>query len=269
MDFKQILYAKEEGVATITLNRPEVLNAINSEMIEEILSALKDAQENENVRVVVLTGSGRSFSTGADLKKVSGGDESSLYLKGSAVEMRNQGRFGIQKIPRILESLEKPCIASINGFAMGAGFDLASMCDLRIASEGARFSINHLRVGAISLDGGYYFLTRILGVPKTLELVWTWKTFSAQEALQIGYVGLVVPDEDLMMEANKFATRLAKGPPIAMQMAKRLVYGAWDSTLDESLEAAELAWAVLRTSEDAIEGPKAWIDKREPQFRGR
>lgn len=269
MNFEQVVYSKEEGVASITFNRPEVLNALNSQMMDEIVSALKDAQEDEEVRVVILTGAGKGFCSGADLKAMVSGDDRKISSMPSAVEMRNQGRFGVQRIPRLFESLEKPCIACVNGVAVGAGFDMASMCDIRIASEKARFSINHLRVAGLSLDGGYYFLVRILGIPETLELVWTWETFSAQEALQMGYVSRVIPHEKLMVEAKEFAKRLAKGPPVAMQLAKRLIYKAWDSTLDEALEHVELAWAIIRTGEDAIEGPKAWLEKRDPQFRGR
>lgn len=269
MDFEQIIYTKQEGIANITLNRPEVLNAISSKMIDEIVFALKDIQEDDEVRVVILTGAGRAFCSGADLRAIIDGNDNWISIKPSAVEIRNQGRFGIQRIPHLFESLEKPCIASINGLAMGAGFDLASMCDIRIASEKSRFSINHLRVCGLSLDGGYYFLVRILGIPKALEFVWTWDTFNAQEALQIGYVNRVVSPEILMDATKEFAHRLVKGPPVAIQMAKRLIYKAWNSNLNEALENVESAWAILRTSEDAMEGTKAWLEKREPQFKGK
>ena len=147
--------------------------------------------------------------------------------------------------------------------------DLASMCDWRIASEQARFGITHVRVAVVSLDGGYYFLTRIIGVPKTLELAWTSRIFSAEEALHIGYINKLVPHDQLVDETKAFALMLARGPSVALELVKKLIYRAPDSSLDQALKDVELALSICTATEDAVEGPKALVEKRQPQFKGR
>lgn len=269
VNYESIIYQKSEGIASITLNRPEVLNALNSQLLEELVSALEDARDDEATKVVVITGAGRGFCSGAELKALLSGDKS-LSTKGlTPIQTSNQGRLGVQRLPRLVESIEKPIIASINGVANGFGFDLASMCDIRIASSKAAFSINHLRVGALSLDGGYYYLVRILGIPKTLELVWTWEVFDAAKALELGYVSRVVPEEDLAKATLELTRMLAQGPSVQMQIAKRLICRAWASSLDESLEDVEMAWALTRLTEDAEEGVKAIMERRKPNFKGK
>lgn len=269
MNYELIIYQKREGIATITLNRPEVMNAANTQMMDELVSALEDTKSDETVKVAIITGAGNGFCSGADVKALIGGDKAFSSKGFTPVQARNQGRLGVQRIPRLIESIEKPIMASVNGVAYGFGFDLASMCDIRIASDKARFSINHLRIGALSLDGGYYYLVRILGIPKTLELVWTWEIFDAAKALGIGYVNRVVPHDDLPKASLELAHLLTEGPAIQMQVAKRLIYRAWSSSLDEALEDVEMAWALTRMTEDAEEGPKAIMEKRKPQFKGR
>ncbi len=269
MNYEMIIYQKNEDIVTITLNRPEVLNAANSQMMDELVSALKEAKDDETIKVVVITGAGKGFCSGADIKALLSGDKAFSTKGLTPVQARNQGRFGVQRIPRLIESIEKPIIAAINGVAQGFGFDLASMADIRIASDKATFSINHLRIGALSLDGGYYYLVRILGIPKTLELVWTWEVFDAAKALELGYVNKVVPHEDLAKETFELAQKLAQGPAIHMQLAKRLIYRALNSSLDEALEDVEMAWALTRATEDAEEGPKAILEKRKPKFKGK
>ena len=173
MQFSDIEYKKDGRIATITLNRPEVLNALSPTMIDEWVAAIESAKHDDDVRVLVVTGAGRGFCSGADVKALATTPDSLL------IDRRDQMRKGIQRIPRALESFDKPYIASINGPATGAGFDAATMADIRIASDRARFAINHLRVARLSADGGYYFLTRILGVARTLELVMTSRSSSS------------------------------------------------------------------------------------------
>lgn len=270
MDFEQIIYSKQDRIALITLNRPDALNALTPKMVDEWVVALEDAKVDAEVGAVVVTGAGRAFCAGADVKGLAAGDDKSVAsAKANLAEDRNFGRFGIQRIPRSLESLDKPYIAAINGAATGGGMDLATMADIRIASERARVGMTHLRMANLSADGGYYFLPRVVGVAKALELVLTAKIIDAQEMLHIGYVSQVVPHDQLMTVTMSLARKLSNGPEVAMQYAKRLVYKGLDSTLDVALEDVESAMLVCRTTEDALEGPRAWLEKREPRFKGK
>jgi 2-(1,2-epoxy-1,2-dihydrophenyl)acetyl-CoA isomerase len=262
VDFKEILYTKKEGIATITLNRPQVLNAFSPTMLDEWVAALEDAKYDDDVRVVVVTGAGRGYCSGADVKAMASG---APIVSGG----RYAARLGVQRLPRAVESLDKPYIAAVNGPAVGGGFDTASMADVRIAADTATFSINHLRIAGLSADGGYYFLTRILGITRTLELVFTYRFFDAQEALRIGYVSRVVPVAELPQATWELASQIAKGPPVTMQLAKRLIYRCLDMGLDEHLEDVEAAIQINRHTEDAKEGPQAWTEKRAPVFKGR
>jgi enoyl-CoA hydratase/carnithine racemase len=264
MDFKETIYTKEDGIATITLNRPEAMNAWSPTMLNEWVAAIEDAKYDDAVRVVIVTGAGRGFSAGADVKAMAS-HRSHL----TPVQNRYETRLTYQKLPRAVEGLDKPYIAAVNGVAVGGGFDAASMADIRIASEKASFAINHLRVNRLSADGGYYFLARILGVSKTLELVLTCRFFDAQEALRMGYVSRVVPHDELMPATKELAEQLAKGPPIAMQMAKRLVYRAPSLSLNQHLEDIEAAMVINAVTEDFEEGPRAFREKRAPQYKGK
>ncbi len=269
MNYELINYKKSDGITFITLNRPEVMNAVNSQMLAELMSALQESKGDETVKVIVITGAGKAFCSGVDPKVLMSGDKAFSTRDLTPVQARNQGRFGVQRIPRLIESIEKPVIASINGIAYGFGFDLCSMNDIRIASDKASFSINHLRIGALSLDGGYHYLVRILGIPRTLELVWTWEVFDATRALELGYVNKIVSHDDLTRATLELAHKFAEGPAVHMQLAKRLIYRAWSQSLDEALEDVEMAWALTRTTDDAEEGPKAILEKRQPHFKGR
>lgn len=263
MQFSDIEYKKDGRIATITLNRPEVLNALSPTMIDEWVAAIESAKHDDDVRVLVVTGAGRGFCSGADVKALATTPDSLL------IDRRDQMRKGIQRIPRALESFDKPYIASINGPATGASFDAATMADIRIASDRAKFAINHLRVARLSADGGYYFLTRILGVARTLELVMTSRSFDAEEALRLGYVTRVVPHDELPTATREWATQLAEGPPVAMQLAKRLIYHSLDVPLDKHLQDVERAWLLNETTEDFVEGPRALLEKRQPLFKGK
>jgi len=262
VNFEEIVYTKKEGVATITLNRPQVLNAFSPTMLTEWVAALEDAKYDDAVRVVVVTGAGRGYCSGADVKLMAAGQP---IVSGG----RYQARLTVQRLPRAVESLDKPYIAAVNGAAVGGGFDTASMADIRIASDAATFSINHLRIAGLSADGGYYYLTRILGLARTMELVLTCRFFDAGEALKMGYVSRVVPAAELQQAAFDLASQIAKGPPVAMQLAKRLIYRCQDLGLDEHLEDVEAAVQINGHTEDSKEGPIAWAERRAPIFKGR
>ena len=262
MDFKELIYTKQDGVGIITLNQPEVLNAFSPTMLDEWVATIEDAKYDDDVKVLVVTGAGRGFCTGANVKAMASAGRPS-----SATDRYNS-QF-LKRLPRTVEGLNKPYIAAVNGPAVGGGFDSASMADFRIASEKARFAINHLRIARLSADGGLFFLTRILGVSKTMELVLTHEFFDADEALRIGYVNRVVPHDELMPATLEFAAKLAKGPPVAMQLIKRLIYRCHGSTLTRHLDDLDSAMVINEGTEDYIEGPKALREKRAPQFKGR
>lgn len=270
MQFETIVYEKTDGVAVITLNRPERMNAFTDVMIREWASAVEDARLDRDVRAVIVTGNGRGFCAGADLR---GG----LGLVGAArgetppaaAERRNWLRDGVHAVPRAVQLLDKPYIAAVNGSAVGAGMDMASMADLRIASESAKFAMSYVKVGLVPGDGGCYFLPRIVGIAKALEMIWTGDFIDAQEALRIGYVSKVVPGEELLATAMAFAQRLSQGPAVAMQLAKRLVYRGLNTDWQEALEMAGTAMAIVQSTEDAREGPRAFVEGRPPKFAGR
>ena len=270
MSYETILYEKTDGVAVITLNRPERMNAFTDVMIREWASALDDARLDRDVRAVILTGNGRGFCAGADLRGGSGiGATAQGTAPPAAAERRNWLRDGVHMVPRAVQLLDKPYIAAVNGSAVGAGMDMASMADLRIASDSAKFAMSYVKVGLVPGDGGCYFLPRIVGVAKALELIWTGDFFDAQEALRIGYVSKVVPADDLMSSAMEFAQRLAQGPAVAMQLAKRLVYRGLNADWQEAFEMAGSAMAIAQSTEDAREGPRAFVEARPRLFVGR
>jgi 2-(1,2-epoxy-1,2-dihydrophenyl)acetyl-CoA isomerase len=277
MDFEEILYEKADGVATITLNRPERMNAFTRTMIREWAQALEDARLDPDVRAVMVTGAGRGFCAGADLRGDSGladppaGRAGAARDEGprSAADLRTWLRDSVHYVPRQVALLDKPYIAAVNGPAVGAGMDMCSMCDIRIASDEARFAMSYVKVGLVPGDGGCYYLPRIVGLAKAFELIWTGDFIDAQEALRIGYVSKVVPAGELLSTTRELAERIARGPAVAIQLAKRLVYRGLDSDVHEALEAASQAMAIVQTTEDAREGPRAFAEKREPQFRGR
>lgn len=267
MQFEQIIYEKSEGIATITLNRPQRMNAFTPQMLDEWLAALQDAHLDPDVRVIILTGAGRGFCSGAD---VAGGPTEGLMDRSrSLVENRNFLRDSVQRIPRLVAQLDKPYIAAVNGPAVGAGMDMASMCDIRFAADTARFGMTYVRMGIIPGDGGCYYLPRIVGVARALDLIWTGRLFDAQEALAMGYVSAVVPAAELMDYTREYALRLARGPAVAIQQAKRLVYRSLEVDVDAALEMAQQAMFICQNTEDAREGPRAFVEKREPRFKGR
>ena len=268
MDFQQITYDKADGIATITLNRPERMNAFTPIMLDEWLVALTDAHTDDEVRVVVLTGTGRGFCTGADISR--GGEGLTLVDRSrSHVDNRNFLRDSVQRIPRLVSIMEKPYIAAVNGAAVGAGMDMASMCDMRFAADTARFGMTYVRMGLIPGDGGCYFLPRIVGMARALDLIWSGRLFDAPEALAMGYVSAVVPADQLMEYTREYATRLVKGPAVAIQQAKRLAYRSQELSLDAALDLAQQAMYIAQSTDDSREGPRAFVEKREPEFKGR
>jgi enoyl-CoA hydratase len=260
MEFKYIIYEKNEGVATITLNRPEALNAFSKEVVEEILHALEDVKTDEAVRVVVLTGAGeKAFSAGADIKAMIGM---------TALKARELSFMG-EKLCVGLENLEKPVIAAINGYALGGGLEVAMSCDLRIASENAKMGQTEINIGLIPGWGGTQRLTRLVGMTKAKELVFTGRIIDAKTAEQIGIVNMVVPADKFRETVSQFAKDLASKAPVALKVAKALINKGSDIGLESALALEREGFGVVGSSEDLKEGVSAFTEKRKPVFKGK
>jgi len=266
MEFKDILYTKENGIATITLNRPESLNALSGGIQREWISAIEDAAGDDDVRVLIVTAEGRAFCAGGNPRDIDRSRSQEASPNSATTDVVDRG---IHEMARAVERLEKPYIAAINGAAVGGGMDFASMCDIRIASDKAKFAMAFVRMGNIPVTGGCYFLTRIVGTANACELIWTGRMFNAQEALAMGYVSRVVPHEELPSATQELATQLAKGPAVAIRMAKRLIYRSLEEDLNRALDDHDLVTGIVGNTEDAKEGPRAWVEKRKPVFKGR
>jgi len=267
MEFRDIIYTKEDGIATITLNRPKALNALTQTMQQEWVAALEDAAVDDDVRVVVVTGAGRAFCAGMDIRYEMGEQKDVEALP--PFQEAHRGRQGIHGLALLISNLDKPYIGSINGPAVGGGMDFASMCDIRIASENAKFGMAYVRMGLPPGGGGCYYLPRIVGIANACELIWTGRMIDAEEALRMGYVSMVVPQDELEAATKELALRLARGPAVAISLAKRLIYRGLDLDLPMSIEDHETALRIAKDTEDAKEGPRAFIEKREPIFKGR
>ena len=266
MDYKDILYHVQEHIATITLNRPESMNAYTPLMMDELRDALASARDDEGVKVVVLTGAGRAFCAGGDVKAMA---RSRAERPTGEVRGGGLSSAAVQSLPLLAKELYKPLIAGVNGPAMGGGMDLASMCDIRIASDQARFAMAYIRVGGVPAMGGSYLLPRIVGLSNALELIWTGKAIDAQEAYRIGYVSRVVPQGEFESALRGFALTLARGPSVAINLAKRVVLRSLEADMEESFRLVAEASAITSKTEDAKEGPRAFAERREPRFQGR
>lgn len=260
MEFKNILYEKSEGIATITINRPKALNALNEEALQEISSRLDDAEEDENVKVIVITGAGdRSFCVGLDLKSIQGI---------SPVGGMNCSLLG-HKLTKKIEELKKPVIAAINGYALGGGLELAMSCDLRVASETAKLGQPELNVGLIPGWGGTQRLPRLVGRGIAKEMIFTGKMIDAKTAKQIGLLSEVVPPDKLKSAVEELATQLINKPPVGIQLAKQLINSSIETDLTKGLMQEAQAFGVLVSTEDFGEGVAAFIEKRKPKYKGK
>jgi 2-(1,2-epoxy-1,2-dihydrophenyl)acetyl-CoA isomerase len=264
VDLKTVILKKETHIATITMNRPEMMNALNKQMLRELVAALDDVAHDDDVRVVILTGAGTVFCSGAD---VSGGGKTS-GLSGTPVEMYQNVRNSYQKVALGLQKLGKPTIAMVNGAAVGAGCDFAFACDMRVGSEKARFRNGFVRVGLIPGGGGTWLYTRLMGLGRGLEFLFTGDFLEAAEAEHIGVLNKIVPDEDLERETMELAQTIANNPPLAVQMSKMMAYKALDGDLETALEQSAACQALALSSEDHREGVNAFIEKRKAQFQG-
>lgn len=260
MEFKLIIYEKSDGVATITLNRPEALNAFSREVVEEVVQALEDVRNDEGVRVVVLTGAGeKAFSAGADIKAMIGMN---------ALKARELSLMG-ERLCLSFENLEKPVVAALNGYALGGGLEVAMSCDLRIASETAKMGQTEINIGLIPGWGGTQRLTRLVGKTKAKELVLTGKIIDAKAAEQLGIVNMVVPADKFREAVRQFALDLAAKAPVAVKVAKALINKGENIGLESALALEREGFGVVASTEDLQEGVKAFTEKRKPAFKGK
>jgi 2-(1,2-epoxy-1,2-dihydrophenyl)acetyl-CoA isomerase len=261
---QDLLEVIKDGVAVLTLNRPERLNAMSGPMLDGLLEALPRLAEDGAVGVVVLTGAGRGFCAGGDVKAMAEGSE----MGGVTLEERAHGLRARMEVSRWLHEIPKPTIAMVRGAAAGAGLSLAMACDMRIAGDSARFGTAFARVGYSGDFGGSFFLTQLVGTAKARELYYTADLLDAQQALALGLVNRVIADARLEEETLALASRIASGPRIAYRYMKRNLNAAEMGTLQDLLDLE--AWHHARTgmTEDHREAAKAFVAKREPRFRG-
>jgi enoyl-CoA hydratase/carnithine racemase len=255
-------YQVKNGVGTILLNRPEKKNAFTLEMIDQWAAVLVAAPTDPNVRALVLTGAGDGFCSGVDLDALEQRGWGPLDAKRNLTDR-------IHRVAYALQDLDKPMIAAVNGVAVGAGMDMALMCDIRLAARSARFSEGYVRVGLVPGDGGCYFLPRLVGPAKAMELLLTGDFVDGAEAERIGIVNHTYDDDRLMDETMALAQRLADGPRVAIAMIKRALYQSANCDLRTALDLISSHMAVVQSTRDSQEAYRAFVEKRTPIFEGR
>lgn len=256
-------YQQDGHVVTLTLNDPERRNPLTGNgMVEALLDTLDRIHRDSSVRAVILTGAGTAFSSGGNVRDME------RYAKMPNMALRQEYRLGIQKVPLALFNLEVPVIAAINGHAIGAGLDLACMCDIRIAAEQAKFAESFVKLGIIPGDGGAWLLPRIVGLSRASELTLTGQTIDARQALDWNLVSRVVPAAELLPCAREIAEAIAANPPHAVRLAKRLMREALHTRLDTLLEMSAAYQVLAHQSADHQEAVAAFIEKRTPVFTG-
>lgn len=259
MEFKTILYSKQNGIATVQLNRPEVMNAINGELLIETGRVLDEIAADDEVKVIIVKGSDKVFAAGADIRD---------FVDFTPLDA-HQYLDTVQVTMNKISKLSKPTIASISGFALGGGCELAMACDIRIASDTARFGLPEINLGIFPGGGGTQRLAKLVGTGKAKELILTGDIFDSQTALQLNLINYLVPQAELEQRTNKLAKKLSFKPPVALRMAKELIDLSTDVDIATGLMMEKEKFAYLFATEDKYEGMKAFIEGRKPVFKGR
>lgn len=256
--YETLLYAVADRIATITVNRPDKLNALNNRVIAELGQAIDAARADANVAGIILTGAGRAFVAGADISEL----ESVTAVSAKALAQRGQDVF------RRFESSPKPTIAAVNGFALGGGCELAMACHVRIASESAKFGQPEVKLGLVPGYGGTQRLARLVGRGRALQLLMTGEMIDAQEAHRIGLANRVVPAGELLDAAKKMLEMMLANSPLAVAACIELVDRGYDIALQEALAYEATAFGLLAATDDKREGTRAFLEKRAPSFKG-
>jgi enoyl-CoA hydratase len=260
MEFKNTLIEKADGIATITINRPDALNALNEETVRELLARFEDAENDPAIKAVIITGAGdRAFCAGADLNMMKGA---------GAVRGTELSRIG-QRLGDYIEAMAKPVIAAINGYALGGGIELAMACDIRLASENAQIGQPEINVGLIPGWGGTQRLPRYVGKGIAKEMIFTGKRIDAKTAERMGLVNTVVPPDQLRAKAKELATELIGKPPIAIKLSKMLINNSTETHPQVGLWQEAEAFGLVASTEDFNEGVTAFLEKRKPQYKGK
>jgi len=257
LTYQNIVVTKEGSIGIVQLNRPSALNALNFELMAELVKALEELDGDQAVRVIILTGNERAFAAGADLKEMSQAGPVDLIL-GRRFELWDRVR-----------KIAKPIIAAVSGYCLGGGNELAMSCDLIIASENATFGQPEVNVGIMPGAGGTQRLIRAVGKYKAMEMILTGKPITANEAYRVGLVNRVVPAESLLDETKKMANEIASKPPISIRAAKEAILKAQDTALEVGLDFERKSFYMLFATEDGKEGMKAFLEKRKPNFKGK
>lgn len=257
MSYTNLIVSTQDGYGLIQFNRPEVLNALNMKLMEELVDALEIMDKDDSVRAIILTGNEKAFAAGADIKEMA---------DASAIDMLMRDQFA--RWDRI-RKIKKPLIAAVSGFALGGGCELAMSCDIIIASETAKFGQPEISIGTMPGAGGTQRLTRAVGKYKAMEMVLTGKMISAEEAMRWGLVNKIAPIEYYLCEAQELAKEIASKPPVAVKLAKESVLKSFDTTIEGGLEYERKNFYLLFASEDQKEGMNAFIEKRKPEWKGK
>jgi 2-(1,2-epoxy-1,2-dihydrophenyl)acetyl-CoA isomerase len=268
MTYKNITVEKADSVATLTLSRPDKLNCLNAPILHETARALKQLNEDEDIKALIITGAGRAFCSGADLSAPPYGTDKNQEGISRAEHITPFVSFGW--VVKLIVDFTKPVIAAVNGISAGGGLALALAADVRIASENATFSAIFIKRGLVPDCGVSYYLPRLVGISKALELMWTGEKVGARDAERMGMVNRVVPHDELMKAAREFAISLAKSPSLAIEMIKKMAYTSMKSdSVMTQMAVEDFMQQVCRESEDVREGVMSFLEKREPKFTGR
>lgn len=268
MVYKSIILEKSDGIATVTLNRPDKLNSLNHMILQEMVKAIDDVRENDEIKVLVITGAGRAFCSGADLTSEIYGTDPKQPGINRPFRLEPFVSFGT--VMKRLRNFHKPIIAAVNGVVAGGGLSMVCLCDIRIASEQAKFSAIFVKRALVADCGTTYTLPRLVGIQKALELMWTGDMIDAKEAERIGLVSKVVPHDQLMATVRELATKIANGPSVAIELMKKIVYEGFEANNFAASLAYE-GWAqeMCFLTDDIKEATNAFLEKREPKFTGK
>ncbi len=260
---EKLLFDVADKIATITFNNPDKLNAFTTEMLGAYVDRLEESRTRDDIWAIIVTGAGRGFCAGGDTGSMgTDAPPTPLEIKSNLWDL-------IQRISLKIRQIDKPVVCAVNGVAVGAGMDMSLHADIRIAAESARFAETYVRVGLVPGNGGAWFLPRIIGIPRALEMLWSADFVDAKEALQIGLVNKVVPDDKLMEETRAYVGRLVNSSPISIRLIKRSMYAGLNMDMESALDMVSSHMTLARSSEDHKESIAAWREKRPGKFQNR